>query len=107
MSNWVSFFRDLGDATARQAAEELQSLLASCAADVAAEVRERAEDLDRTLNQLAAGEIDAEDLDMYLADWQDLARMRMNQREVRAQAAMQRLIDGVQEQLINRLCRLL
>lgn len=89
------------------AKEELKGLITSALDGSDAFVRKQAAKTERYLNQLATGKITKAQFEGYMKDIEDLTRMQALKLSVEAKARAQRLADGIQNLILDKMLKLL
>jgi hypothetical protein len=104
---WITFLDELKDEAGSLAKEELKGLVTSALGDSDDFVRKQAIKTERYLNQLATGEITKKQFEGYMKDIEDLTRMQALKLVVEVKARAQRLADGIQNLILDKMLKLL
>ena len=104
---WIQFLDELKDEAGTLAKEELKDLLLKSLTDSNEFLKKQAVKVERYLNQLAAGEITKEQFEGYMKDIESLTRMQALKLTVEAKARAQRLADGIQNLILDKMLKLL
>lgn len=103
----MTFIDGLKDEAASLAKEELKGLITNAVQDGNEFIRKQAAKAERYLNQLATGEITKEQFEGYMKDIESLTRMQALKLTVEAKARAQRLADGIQNLILDKMMKLL
>lgn len=104
---WIKFLEDLKDEALILAKDELKDLILTSLTDSDAFIKKQAVKLDRYLTQLALGEISKVEFEEYMKDLEALTRLQSLKLEVAAKARAQRLADGIQNLILDKLLNLI
>ncbi len=104
---WIQFLDELKDEAGTLAKEELKDLLLKSLTDSNEFLKKQAVKVERYLNQLAADEISKIEFEGYMKDIESLTRIQAANLEVAARARAQRLADGIQNLILDRMLKLL
>ncbi|MDI6766534.1 MAG: hypothetical protein QME52_06900 [Bacteroidota bacterium] len=104
---WITFIDELKDEAGILAKNELKDLILESLKDTEEFIRNQAQKVQRYLNQLALGKITKQQFEGYMVDIADLTRMNALKMEVAAKARAQRLADGIQNFILDRLLKVL
>ncbi len=107
LSRWEDFVDGLRDDAGVLAKSELKDLLACAKTDSVTFVRDQALELEKHLNELAAGAITKDEFEVLARDTKRLTEMEALKMSVAAKASAQRLVDGIGNLIINGLLRLI
>ncbi|MGA9406837.1 MAG: hypothetical protein WBW71_06870 [Bacteroidota bacterium] len=105
--DWKDFVNNLKDDAGSLAKSELTGLVRSVKADEDDFIRKQGEKTERYLNQLASGEITKEDFVQNMKNIQSLNEMQALKLSVAAKASAQRLTDGIQNLILDKLMNLI
>jgi hypothetical protein len=106
-AKWEELFNDLKAECAEQLKGELATLLNAAKGDSEAFVKKQAEKTELYMNQLAAGDITVQQVEGYLLDIKDLTAMQALKLSVAGKASAQRLVEGIEDLILNGLFKLL
>lgn len=104
---WITFIDELKDEAGILAKNELKDLISDSLEDTEEFTRNQAQKIQRYLNQLALSQITKQQFEGYMVDTADLTRMHAVKMEVAAKVRAQRLADGVQNLILDRLLKVL
>lgn len=104
---WTEFIKGIADDAGRLAKDQLIDLVSSAAEDQEEFLRKQGKKMQRYLQQLADGEITKKEFEGYMLDLRDLVRIRALKLSVAAQVRAQRIADGIQDLVLDRLLSLL
>ena len=104
---WEKLFQDIVEDAGKLIKEEIREMLNAAKKDSEEYLRRQAEKIEKYLNQLAAGEIDKEQLKGYLMDIRALTEMFTLQLSTAARARAQRLTKGISDLIVDRLLALI
>jgi len=104
---WITFIDELKDEAGILAKNELKNLVSDSLKDAEEFTRNQAQKVQRYLNQLALGKITKKQFESYMVDIAELTRMNALKMEVAAKARAQRLADGIQNIILDRLLKLI
>ena len=104
---WIAFLDGLKDEAGSVAKGELKGLITDSLTDGEEFIRRQAGKVERYLNQIALGEITTEEFKGYMVDIEELTRMQVLKLQVAAKARAQRLADGIQSLIIDKLIALI
>lgn len=104
---WITFIDELKDEAGILAKNELKDLVSNSLKDTEEFICKQALKVQRYLNQLALGKITKQQFEGYMVDISELTRMNALKMEVTAKVRAQRLADGIQNLILDRLFKLL
>ena len=104
---WDDFIRGIVDDAGTLAKNELIDLVNNTTTDGEAFIQKQGQKMKRYIQQLADGEITKDDFQGYMVDLQGLMRMEELKISVAAKARAQRIADGIQSMIIDRLLALI
>jgi predicted YcjX-like family ATPase len=104
---WDDFIKGIVDDAGTLAKNELVDLITNAATDGEAFIQKQGQKMKRYIQQLADGEITKDEFQGYMVDLQDLMRMEALKMSVVAKARAQRIADGIQSMIIDRLLKLI
>ena len=107
MSKFTDYIDGFEDKTSTLAKDELKKLIISAKKDKSEFVRMQAENVERWIVELAAGELTPVGFKKLVSKMDVLAKLETIKLEVAAKASAQRLADGIQKHVIDGLCKLL
>jgi len=107
MTSWENLLNGLKDDLATEVKGEITNFLSRAKSDSSDFIREQASKVENYLNQLANGEITKVQLEGYCRDHTRLLDMQKLKLQVAEKAGVQRLIDGITGQILDRLLKLL
>jgi hypothetical protein len=107
MSKWKSFVDDLKDEAGILAKTELKNLILNAKADSNLFIKKQGGKIERYLNQLASKKITKKRFKAYMEDIRDLTAMEQLKMRAAAKAGAQRLVNGIEELILNGLIMLL
>lgn len=104
---WITFIEGIKDEAGILVKDELFGLIRTSAEDSSAFVRKQTKKVERYFDQLATGAITKDDFERYMRQIQRLTEMETLKLEVMARASAQRLADGIQNLILDRMLKLL
>ncbi len=107
MSKFTDYIDGFENTTSTLAKEELKKLIISAKEDKSEFVRMQAENVERWITMLAAGELTPMGFKKLVSKMDVLTKLETIKLEVAAKVSAQRLADGIQKHVINGLSKLL
>jgi hypothetical protein len=107
MSKFTDYIDSIKDETSTLAKDELKELISSAKNDKSEFVRLQAVNVEHWTVMLAAGKLTPKGFKQLVSKMDVLDKMETMKLDVAAKASAQRLADGIQEHIIDGLCKLL
>ena len=107
MSKFTNYIDGFADKTSTLAKDELKDLIITAKKDESEFVRMQAENVERWTVMLAAGELTPAGFKKLVSKMDVLTKLETIKLEVAAKTSAQRLANGIQEYVIDGLCKLL